>query len=293
MYDEYLDYLDPTKIQSFQDSPGSNYFNGINFISIVPEDFDDLGASATDYSFSFVMWDKYKIFTPHPLTSGEVDPTRGNRLAGCPIAQKRVGVVEQCLTQVGHQYLADVIYQSYDSGSEQVTMRFKTPVAADLIALGERFVLARSISQDSVFTGLGSVDYDVSSLVEEWSGSIVSSDGITVVVQLDSTPANAGNLSDIKYIAPDNQSMWILPLGQVTSGADSYSGEPSNIGIASWTYFDTSANAIGPFTCITPKIKTTYASIDDLFKYFIIIERKPGFQAYNNGFKLMPISIVY
>jgi hypothetical protein len=221
------------------------------------------------------------------------DPTVGNRLTGCPVIQKRLADVDTCITQVGHSILLDVVFQSFNATGNFVTLRLKTPISASSIEAGEAFCLSRSIPGDSVFTGLGAKQYDLSGTIEEWSGAVTSFNGLTIVIQLSATPTTPGNLSEVTCIAPNNQKMWIVPLGRVVSNADNYTATPVALNVPEWTYMDKTTNTIGPFTCISPKINTVYAAIGDMLKYFIIIERSPGFQPYDNGFKIIPTLIVY
>ena len=289
---DYIDYIDPGYVLSFQGpSTTAEFHNGISFSPIEAEDLDDEDPlSARDYEFAFFMWSPDKMIAPHTETSIETDPSRGNRVVSTPLMIERVSASNTCILEVAHSKTVPVEFQSYNSG--ELIIRF-TEIQSDISGWLEQGVtVARDIASTSSITGFDGLTINYISQVDEWDCEVVSFDGHTMVLNVTNPPVDVNELSDVRYIAPNNQTIFLIPLGGVIANISEYDDTSSSVGKTSWTYYEADSNTTAKYKVITPRIELSFDNLNDRHKFIIITERDKTFTDFGNGFQLITTAVV-
>lgn len=287
---DFLDYPEIGYVHKFPTGIASPfYYNGISFTEIEPE---DLATFAEDYDFSYLMWYPTKMIASHSETDDEVDPSRGNRAVSIPLMIKRSGVASYGKWQAAHNKAQPIEFQSYVELTQLLTIRFKDVQLGSSIDewKDQQLVVARNIPiADTVFEGYDGLEIILQTQVDEWLCDVISFDGKTMVLYLITPPVVAADLSDVTVIGPNNQTMFIVPLGHVIAAteAQEYTGQVTSLGEISWTYLDPDVNTTAKYKILTPKIQILQTALGDGDKYVIVLERVKSFTNFGNGFQLL------
>ena len=206
------------------------------------------------------------------------DPTKGNRVFGVPIMAINTSILEETASlQVGHTNSSTIEHISNDLVAH--TARFRI-IGGNLGIIGGGFNPSLLLGKLMTFAyydfslgidpilGLASPDTDmeISGKTTEITGTVTALATDQSLVEFDVHMSTSFTLEQIRaiiYMAPDNQTLTVLPLGhgEVTDLAtgqvaevsmDTFGAIPSQMGVPGWSYIQDAAAMSEPRVCASP-----------------------------------------
>jgi len=287
------------------------YDNGINYIFHgTSEEYDEEEPS---YDVLQVCWDIPKLSNTHLVTDGG-DLNYGDRVFGFPMIVGNIptltgGASDPILEylQFHHVLSTGIEKVSYDGGTEQAVFKidFNASKLADLALeysdyIGESMILSYNDSQDTEISGFDDpnniieIEEDCSEL-ECTILSVYDTPPYTYVeVQINSVHDET-MIDRTRYLAPNNQKIMILPLGNgfvefddadgIRIASDTYTANPSQEGLISWTYNLDSGTMSKALNTVSPILRFTMDNLE-FYKMMIITLRNQEISKFPHGFNM-------
>lgn len=295
--DQLTDFVEPGHILNYQDLASSTlHYNGVSFSNVLPENPVEDGGDGDDFFYdNVIVWNTPKLNSSHSVTAGEGDKTRGNRLLSIPVLIERVGTeISELLLAISHIHSGTIRYVTYNVGDNTVEIEplilTETIEAVPISSyLGLNVALSTSEGGDTDFIGLGGLTYTLNQTLTHYYGTVVAYSGRNLIIELDSVPADPGDLLGLKYFSLGKQQMTMLPLGyHLTGSTDQFDELPSAYNIPGWTYYEDNNHRVPQTPTISPSLKLTFPNVGDRFKLIMQLERDLGRFPTSNGMFLLP-----
>lgn len=291
--DEVLDFPEPGRVVNYTTLSGSsNWWNGITYEEWVPENEAD-----GDYTYNELLWTYSKLYSEHPVTSGEVDKTRGNRIFAIPVLVERLADSTDIYISASHILADKLRFIQWTSVTKTLIVEglgtnqnlYDQDNFTSLV--GKRVAVGCLQIEPGVFsTGLGSLSYNYYQDWDEYVGTISAISGRRFTIILDVAPADNDFTTKIDTIAPINQKVSLIPHGRVLTGVPQYNTRASQIGLSDWTYYEGTGRT--PQKIIqTPRIKVSLPAIGDKFKFMMQVERDLEDSVVSHGLLLTPVAV--
>ena len=326
--DEIADFKDIDNYMSFGSTPSAGaelFTNGIEYNEYDPS-IDPLDEDPDDYDPGEEMidlgWTLKKLGTPHSAIYPGEPNTFGQRVFGMPFAianKSTLGDEIDYGLQFSHCCALTITELERDLANDTIKIRtvlgqfYLSIDASDLedsFYIGKKMVISYRIFENipEHFSGHPSnngqfsipkidIDYDMNDLECTIIGLDTSSGSTDIELHIDS-PYTEENINSIDMIAPSNQQIMILPLGDgiynpgdiddFTPGSvsdDSFSDAPSDQGVSSWVYNNNQNTMSEPRRNSTQMLNFKLGA-RKIYKFRIIIWRDEENSIFSNGFHL-------
>ncbi len=291
--------------------------NGINYYEYDPSAEDDEGDDPEIESEIIAKgWDLVKLNTPHPASYPSEPNTFGQRVYGYPLAicnKASSGDTIEYGLQFTHCSAVEVLRIDDDLPNDLVKYRvmigeFKIidDNLDDSFFIGEKVVVsyqANDGSGSSQISGMQAsegftsprIQIDANMIEFECTVTAVETwaDLIEIEIHIDS-PYTADQIAKIRYLAPSNQRMMLLPLGDGeyiapnnqeyghgTVEDDTFPDLPAQHAMTSWVYNYSNMSAPGVYG--TPLLKFNLTP-KKIYKFMLIIWKDEELSIFSNGF---------
>lgn len=290
--DEILDFPEPGRVVNYTTLAGSsNYWNGITYVPYVAEN-----ESTNDYQYNELAWTYSKLYSAHSVTTGEPDPTRGNRIFAMPVLIERISDSSDIYISASHIHADKVRFISWVQISrtliiEGLGINQNLYDQENFLSLvGKRIAVGCLQAEPGTLAGLGSITYNFYQDWDEYLGTISAISGRTITIILDSVPVDNDFTTKIDTMAPVNQKIYLIPHGKILTGVPQYNLKASQVGLSDWTYYE-GANRTVVKRIQTPRIKVSLPALADRFKLLIQIERDLEDSPVSHGMMLTPVAV--
>ncbi|RKX83313.1 MAG: hypothetical protein DRP70_14955 [Spirochaetes bacterium] len=293
------------------------YTNGINYYEYDPDAEDDEGDDPEIESEIIAKgWDLIKLNTPHPASYSGEPNTFGQRVYGFPLAicnKASSGDIIEYGLQFTHCSAVEVLRIDDDFPND--TVKFRVMIGLfkiiddnldDSFFIGEKVVIAYQADDGSGPTsipgwpaseGFTSARVTIDSNMKEFECTVVGvetwADLIEVEVHIDDTYTEA-EIAKVRYLAPSNQRMMILPLGDGTYippdnleygfgtvEDDTFPDLPAQHSMTSWVYNNQYMSDPGVYG--TPLMKF-FLEPGKIYKFMMILWKDEELSIFSNGF---------
>ena len=290
--------------------------NGINYYEYDPSAEDDEGDDPEIESEIVAKgWDLVKLNTPHPASYPSQPDTFAQRVYGYPLAicNKSASSTIEYGLQFTHCSAVEVLRISDDFANDIVKYRVMIGIfklidenLSDSFFVGEKVVIAYQANDNtgpsqivgiSAAEGFTSPRITIDANMVEFECTVTGvetwADLIEIELHIDSTYTQ-DQIAKIRYLAPSNQGMMLLPLGDGeyvapdnqeygygTVEDDTFPDMPAQHSMTSWVYNYNNMSEMGVYG--TPLLKFNLTP-KKIYKFMLIIWKDVELSIFSNGF---------
>ncbi|RLA68508.1 MAG: hypothetical protein DRQ78_00030 [Epsilonproteobacteria bacterium] len=319
LYAEFSELDNVMSYVKYSAYPGVElYSNGVNYYAYAPDEDVTLPGEELELQADIEEkgWDLEKINTPHPMLYPSKPPEFGQGVFGFPVALFNTtgSEITDYILQIAHTSLLEVSNTFLDEVNDIakfVVYNGEIKFNIEDLELGSYVGQAMTISYQysdgpSSFSGLTSSitnqrpSIGIYANMTEYSTTILSfevvGDIYEIEVHIDNPSYDSDGIRRVNFMAPTNQELRILPLGEGTYIAkedpdygvgaildDTFPDTPNTHGLISWTYLTTESAMSAPAVTNTPVIKFDIPA-GGVIKFMIITWKDDHLSLFRNGF---------